>query len=220
MRFDTLIQKTPEKANPNPETKGAIYAAAKQLFYNNGYLKTSVREIAKEAGVSPALILYYYGSKEGLAKEIAYSETDAIWEIIGRQMADVQLAPGVKLFVYNRLIWYHMIENHGFAEFYSELLMDTCLVDEQSRLYKEMCEETIKAYRLALTEEKMKLYNLIMNGASRNYLIQRKNGTINISYEEFSDTVVCNYFFNIGLSDKQITEIIKNGLLVLNKSVE
>lgn len=218
MRFDALIQDQPEKTTLNAETKKTIYAAAKKLFYANGYSKTSVREIAKVSGSSPSLIMYYFGSKEGLAREIAYSEIDVVWGIIDNQLSGFSLEPGVKLFVYDRLMWYHIFENHGFAEFYSELLMETFLVDTQSSLYMEMCNETIDAYGLQLTEKQKTLYNLAMNGASRNFLIQRKKG-LEMSYDEISNILICDYFFNIGLTDTQIAEIIKKGLSVL-KSVK
>ena len=43
-----------------------ILAAALARFGNDGYAATSVRAIATDAEVSPALILHHFGSKEGL----------------------------------------------------------------------------------------------------------------------------------------------------------
>lgn len=50
----------------NPDTRNDIVATARQLFANSGYDKTSVRDIAAGAGVDPALIRHYFGSKAGL----------------------------------------------------------------------------------------------------------------------------------------------------------
>lgn len=47
-------------------TKEAILAAAKEVFGAKGYDATSLREIARAAGVDPALITHFFGSKEGL----------------------------------------------------------------------------------------------------------------------------------------------------------
>lgn len=41
-------------------------ATARRLFANSGYDKTSVRDIAAAAGVDPALIRHYFGSKAEL----------------------------------------------------------------------------------------------------------------------------------------------------------
>lgn len=43
-----------------------ILSAALQHFGTDGFAGTSVRTLAKDAGVSPALILHHYGSKDGL----------------------------------------------------------------------------------------------------------------------------------------------------------
>jgi AcrR family transcriptional regulator len=48
------------------QTKGAIAAAARRRFGHAGYEATTIRAIADEAGVDPALVLYFFGSKDGL----------------------------------------------------------------------------------------------------------------------------------------------------------
>jgi AcrR family transcriptional regulator len=50
-------------------TRTAILAAARQAFSAKGYSAAGVREIAAAAGVNPALVSRYFGSKEGLFEE-------------------------------------------------------------------------------------------------------------------------------------------------------
>ncbi|MGW5651200.1 TetR/AcrR family transcriptional regulator [Streptomyces humi] len=45
-------------------TRDRILAAAREEFSERGYEKTSVRGIAKAAGVDPALVHHYFGTKE------------------------------------------------------------------------------------------------------------------------------------------------------------
>lgn len=47
-------------------TREAIFSAAAALFRQDGYAATGVRDIAAGAGVTPALVLRYFGSKEQL----------------------------------------------------------------------------------------------------------------------------------------------------------
>ncbi len=47
-------------------TREAILDAAVQAFADEGYDRTSIRGVAAVAGVDPALVLHYFGSKEGL----------------------------------------------------------------------------------------------------------------------------------------------------------
>ena len=49
-----------------PDTRDAILAIARRRFAIRGYDATSLRDIAAEAKVDPALIIHYFGTKEGL----------------------------------------------------------------------------------------------------------------------------------------------------------
>lgn len=47
-------------------TRRALLAAARELFGARGYTATTLRQIAEQAGVDPALIVRYFGSKTAL----------------------------------------------------------------------------------------------------------------------------------------------------------
>ncbi len=47
-------------------TREAILAAARRAFGAGGYAGTTIRGVAREAGVDPALVHHYFGTKEGL----------------------------------------------------------------------------------------------------------------------------------------------------------
>ncbi|BBX59453.1 HTH-type transcriptional regulator BetI [Mycobacterium shottsii] len=54
----------------NLDTRNAIVTTARRLFAESGYEQTSVRDIASAAGVDPALIRHYFGSKAKLFRSI------------------------------------------------------------------------------------------------------------------------------------------------------
>lgn len=47
-------------------TREAILSAAKDAFNTKGYDATSLRGVARTAGVDPALVTHFFGSKDGL----------------------------------------------------------------------------------------------------------------------------------------------------------
>ncbi|WP_327184410.1 TetR/AcrR family transcriptional regulator [Streptomyces sp. NBC_01334] len=58
------------------DTRDLILTAAREEFSERGYDKTSVRGIAKAAGVDPALVHHYFGTKEQIfeaAIEVAFA---------------------------------------------------------------------------------------------------------------------------------------------------
>ncbi|GAA0438385.1 TetR family transcriptional regulator [Acrocarpospora corrugata] len=50
----------------NPQTREAILAAAMTAFTESGYAGTTIRGVARAAGVDPALVMHFFGNKDGL----------------------------------------------------------------------------------------------------------------------------------------------------------
>lgn len=79
-------------------TREEIADAARTLFAEEGYDRTSFRKIAGAAGVDPALIVHFYGSKEDLFREVmalppAIADAlarlaDGPRETVGRRLAE------------------------------------------------------------------------------------------------------------------------------------
>ena len=47
-------------------TRAAILAAAREQFASGGYQAATIRSIAAAAGIDPAMVMRYFGNKEGL----------------------------------------------------------------------------------------------------------------------------------------------------------
>lgn len=47
-------------------SRAAIRAAARRRFGRDGFAPTTIRSVAADAGVDPALVMHYFGSKQGL----------------------------------------------------------------------------------------------------------------------------------------------------------
>jgi AcrR family transcriptional regulator len=58
-------QRTGRRPGPST-TRDAILSAARDSFAEKGYDRTSIRAVAAAAGVDPALVRRFFGSKEGL----------------------------------------------------------------------------------------------------------------------------------------------------------
>ena len=61
-----LERKRPGRPPGTSDTRERILESARDLFARNGIDKTSIRAIAKGAGVDPALVHHYYGTKTRL----------------------------------------------------------------------------------------------------------------------------------------------------------
>lgn len=53
-----------------PDTRELVLAAARELFAERGYERTTMREIARRAEVDPALIYHFFDNKDGLLSAV------------------------------------------------------------------------------------------------------------------------------------------------------
>src|SRR5258708_17228619 len=58
------------KKKTSGETKAAILAAAYSVLSQRGIEKTTIKEVARLAGVAPGLVHYYFASKDLLLQEV------------------------------------------------------------------------------------------------------------------------------------------------------
>jgi AcrR family transcriptional regulator len=59
-------------------TRDAILAAAKKNFATDGFAGTTIRKVAKDAGVDPALVMQFYGTKDVLFAASLAVSSDAL----------------------------------------------------------------------------------------------------------------------------------------------
>jgi AcrR family transcriptional regulator len=57
-------------------TRASILAAARERFAADGYERATIRAIAAEAGIDPAMVMRYYGNKEKLFAAAAEFDLD------------------------------------------------------------------------------------------------------------------------------------------------
>ncbi|MGH3728233.1 MAG: TetR family transcriptional regulator [Micromonosporaceae bacterium] len=59
-------QTTPAPPRRSDATRAAILTAARERFAADGYERATIRAIAADAGIDPAMVMRYYGNKEKL----------------------------------------------------------------------------------------------------------------------------------------------------------
>ena len=65
-------RRRPDSAGTQPpSTREAILTAARESFLAQGYEGTTIRAVARTAGVDPALVSYYFGSSEEIAAAVS-----------------------------------------------------------------------------------------------------------------------------------------------------
>ena len=63
------VRRTPGRRPGGPDTRGEILDAARETFAAKGFEGTSLRAVARAAGVDAALVHHYFDGKESLFVE-------------------------------------------------------------------------------------------------------------------------------------------------------
>lgn len=133
----------------NQPTRDTILTAARARFASQGYAGTTIRAVAADAGVDPALVAHYFGSKaklfatsvnlpvapDALIAAIVDRPLDAVGEAILRTILSITDEPG------SREAWLGMIrsaaaDGHG-AAVLREFLAEEVLGPIAARLESE-----------------------------------------------------------------------------------
>ncbi|OBF35589.1 TetR family transcriptional regulator [Mycobacterium sp. ACS1612] len=77
-----LERKRPGRPPGPSDSRDRILSSARNLFARNGIDKTSIRAIAKDAGVDPALVHHYFGTKTQLFAAAIHIPIDPM-QVIG-----------------------------------------------------------------------------------------------------------------------------------------
>ncbi|HEX2284652.1 MAG TPA: TetR family transcriptional regulator [Mycobacterium sp.] len=83
-------RKRPGRPPGASDTRERILASARELFARNGIDKTSIRAIAAAAGVDPALVHHYYGTKTKLFAEAIHIPIDPMEVIVPMRETPVE----------------------------------------------------------------------------------------------------------------------------------
>ncbi|HEU4386346.1 MAG TPA: TetR family transcriptional regulator [Blastocatellia bacterium] len=91
------------------EVRTKIARAAEELFAARGYSGTSVRDVASRAGVTGAMIHYYFGSKEKLYRYILQGAVRSVRSVIESARSSESCEKRIRRFVeaYARFVFSH-----------------------------------------------------------------------------------------------------------------
>jgi len=165
------------------QTKGRmeeVYAKAAMLFKENGYLNTSVKEIAGELRIHKASLYYYIKDKETLLFEILNRTMDRMLEQV-KQIPSSSLPPEKKL---DHVIHAHIENAVRYLNEFSVLLHDTKRLQPELRQIILSKRKQYEDVFLAIISEAMD--DGIANTEDKKMLVYMILGSCNWLYQWFS----------------------------------
>jgi AcrR family transcriptional regulator len=97
-------------AAPERDLRADLLAAARELFLRYGYRAVSARQVAARAGANPAMVHYYFGSKQGLYTAMLQEATAPMIAAVEGMLASdapAQADPAALMAAYMRVVGQH-----------------------------------------------------------------------------------------------------------------
>ncbi len=185
--------KAQEEENINRKQK--ILDIAGLLFLTQGYEKTSMRQIAAEAGVSLGLVTYYFNVKKEIAFALLKHQLGVFAHYAKKYLQmdeDPVLFSAVLVKLTCRVLaspkFYNFFMDMLKSDIYQEVVIDSGI---------EIFEAINNKYQLELDEDYMKLYgNYIPVGVERTLMLYAKDYQLTESVADLAFKAYMVYFIN------------------------
>lgn len=138
------MARTGRRPGPN-STRGAILDAARRHFAETGYAATSLRTIARDAGVDATVLLHFFGSKDGLFRAVVgwpFDPAEAQLQLVAQGTE----RPGARL----ARTFFHFWEHPGTGPALAALMRSAMTHAESAVLLREFVGRELIARASAL----------------------------------------------------------------------
>jgi len=176
------------QAEETPATAEKILLVASKMFAERGFANASVRDICREAGTTPPVIYYHFGSKKGLFEAVARKQISMVDFIrkLSRATESKDPRKGIESFVSTYL---SSFPEHTFDV--GLYMRDSATLDKHSAEMVSEDLERIRALALELVDRSiaMGLFRKADSGLATDCLLGMLNRVIfqHIHFAKISD---------------------------------
>ena len=184
------------------DTELKIYNAAKHLFYEQGYYKTTVRQITEAAGVNSGLFNYYFKNKYNLGVQIYNKIFDRIITIMNKYFADEE-NPAVFVGIMMR-IHTHVRNDSRIILFAVDTMKEEIFEESVRSFIKPYIEAIDHYYKSNLSDEEHYMMIAATLGAEKAIFLQNYRGNIHFDIKRLSTIFFRIHLFHYNISSFEI----------------
>jgi len=146
-RMNATKPTPPRRARPATDRQDQILDAAVHLFAEQGFHKTTTREIAEAAGVAEGTLYNYFASKDELLMGIMARLTESVNKQ-GKEIDDLPIEPRQYFYGWLELRKHFQQDNTTMMQaVFSEILANAAL---RTRYYEELLKPSIRSFEETL----------------------------------------------------------------------
>lgn len=191
------------------DSKNRIIETCKELFYLQGYTKTTYIDICKKANSNPGLINYYFKTKQNIAAHIYEQFMSMIKESVKTYLInhygkyDLQYGTTLEIRIFTELL----NRDERLRTFYYEIC-DTGLEYDSDVLY-EFYKMHVDTYNLPFCDDEIKLIQTSVVGAGIGITKKTIEGYFNCEDESILNFKINTMYKLMNVPDERVNEILK-----------
>ena len=200
-------------------TKNKILDAFRELFYKQGYKKTTYVDILKLTGINQGLITYYFKSKRAVAGQIHTAFRIQIKETVENYLAsqgidyDLRIATALEQIIYSRI----KFADESLKRFIYEISIEGLFIEYEITGLRSFWDMHVKAYNLPLSESEIRMIQVRNSSLTWGITTKMIEGYLDITVDEYAELRVRLMYQSMGLSEPQIDEILEKSYEIYNQ---
>ena len=204
------------KSKKGTQTKQNIINTAKILFYENGYNKTGIQDIADRANVKLGTITYYYKKKDEMISDIYNVFFLALYEYVSSVSGNLNL---YTKYCYSLILYYEAILNDEHNKtLYYEVLVKNVNPNGRTNITKTMNRSCLDFLNKNYIEADLEIIARSEYGARKELFIDFYEKEIKFTSRAMVYFFVRNLFRLMNLDGEMIENTIQQGLDFSNKN--
>ncbi len=205
-------------------TKEKILHVAGDLFYRQGYAKTTTRQILHEAGILNGTLYHYYKNKEDIFRNIILNIFDegALW---AHRLSREDARPALQYALLINLEFFAIERNKRIAEFFYEAYRTWPIFESLVLRASENNRNLFQSLNPDFTDDDYYARTSIIKGAVYGYIAEKYNcGRITLD-KTSSITMMALSLFNVPNDEinrvlgKSIDIVKKKKIVILGKRI-
>ncbi len=196
-------------------TKLKILNAYKQLFYLQGYKKTTYKDVFNLTGLNQGLITYHYKSKRAIAGQIHTEFRINIKNTVKQYFQsksikyDLRVASALEQIIYSQI----KFSDENLKRFVYEISMEGIFMEYEISELKFFWDLHVKEYNLDLSDSEIRMIQVENSSVTWGITTKMIEGYLDISKDEYADLRTRLMYRSMGLSDQEIDKILEESYL-------
>ena len=184
--------------------KRKIKRTALKLFLNNGYSKTTTREIADACEINKGTLHYYYNQKENIAFELYEDFVRGIISYLGSRYSATP--SGLSMVALMNMLFYKVLgSDEKYVDCLSDILSTQRLAYMKIRKSVESCLDFVDH----TDEDTLTVAMTVTIGAESQLLYGIQLGTLHMSYAELPAFVERIFLKSLDIGEEESEDIIR-----------